>query len=99
MRGQAAGPVERQGMIGRLSLSIIALVAGIAIANFVSGLSQSLRNLVGLASGPGIAQPRETATNSGDTARTEPADEKQGLVKLSQDQITAAHIDLATVQG
>src|SRR6266542_7146677 len=101
MRCQAAGPVERQGMIGRLSLSIIALVAGIAIANFVSGLSQSLRNLVGLASGPGIAQPRETATNSGDlrTARTEPADEKQGLVKLSQDQITAAHIDLATVQG
>jgi membrane fusion protein, heavy metal efflux system len=88
-------------MISRLPLSIIALLALIAIASFVPGLSQSLRTLGGLASGPGIAQPRETATGSRDLepARTEPADEKQDLVKLSQDQIAAAHIELTTVQG
>ena len=88
-------------MIGRLPLSIVALVAGIAIASFVPGLSQSLRNLVGLASGPSSAQPRGVATVGTEqpTPQTEPAEDKQAILKLTEDQITAARIDMATVQG
>ena len=39
-------------MIGRITVVMVAVVAGVAVATFVPGLSQSLRNAVGLASGP-----------------------------------------------
>ena len=88
-------------MIGRLPLSIVALVAGIAIASFVPGLSQSLRNLVGLTPPPGGAQSQGIATISTEQRAppTEPAEDKQSILKLTEDQVTAARIDLATVQG
>ena len=38
-------------MTGRFALSLIALAAGVALASFVPGLSQSLRSVVGLAPG------------------------------------------------
>src|SRR6266508_1455366 len=84
-------------MIGRLSLLIVALAIGVAVASLVPGLSQSLRKAVGLVSEPGAAQPR---TDSGEQrkAGSEPDDEKQN-VKLTEQQITAARIDLVTARG
>src|SRR6266542_5353905 len=88
-------------MIGRLPLSVLALMAGVAIASFAPGLSQSLRNLVGLTPPPGGAQSQGIATISTEqrAPRTEPAEDKQSILKLTEDQVTAARIDLATVQG
>src|SRR6266496_3915504 len=76
-------------------------MAGVTIASFAPGLSQSLRNLVGLSPGPSGAQPRgaEAISTEHRAPRTEPAEDKQGILKLTEDQVTAAHIDLATVQG
>ncbi len=88
-------------MIGRVTVVIVAVAAGVAVATFVPGLSQSLRNAVGLASGPGSAQLQGTAASAPKLGlrHTEPDEEKPALVKLTQDQITAAHIDLTTVRG
>src|SRR6266567_5234414 len=88
-------------MIGRLPLSVLALMAGVAIASFAPGLSQSLRNLVGLTPPPGGAQSQGIATISTEQRAppTEPAEDKQSILKLTEDQVTAARIDLATVQG
>ncbi|TMJ42386.1 MAG: efflux RND transporter periplasmic adaptor subunit, partial [Alphaproteobacteria bacterium] len=88
-------------MIGRLALIIVAVAAGVSVATFVPGLSQSFRYAVGLASGPGVAQLQGTAASAPElrTRHTEPDEEKPALVKLTQDQITAAHIDLTTVRG
>src|SRR6266436_9061916 len=88
-------------MIGRVALALAAVAAGVAITTFVPGLSQSLRYAVGLASGPGVAQLQGTAASAPElrTRRTEPDEEKPALVKLTQDQITAARIDLTTVRG
>jgi cobalt-zinc-cadmium efflux system membrane fusion protein len=87
-------------MIGRVTVVIAAVAAGVAVATFVPGLSQSLRNAVSLASGPGGAQLLGTAASAPElrTRHTEPDEEKPALVKLTQDQITAAHIDLTTVR-
>jgi cobalt-zinc-cadmium efflux system membrane fusion protein len=86
-------------MIGRLPLSIVALAAGIAVASLVPGLSQSIRKAVGW-SEPSAAQPqRKEASGEQRIPGSAAADEKQGIVKLTEDQITAAHIDLATAQG
>jgi cobalt-zinc-cadmium efflux system membrane fusion protein len=88
-------------MIGRVTVVIAAATAGVAVATFVPGLSQSLRNAVGLASGPGGAQLQGTAASAPElrTRHTEPDEEKPALVRLTQDQIMAAHIDLATARG
>ena len=82
-------------MIGRVALAIVAVAAGVAVATFVPGLSQSLRNAVGLASGRGATQLQETAANAPErrTPRKEPDEDKPALVRLTQDQITAARID------
>jgi hypothetical protein len=48
-------------MISRVAVVIVAVAAGVAVATFVPGLSQSLRNVVGLASGPVGAQPQESS--------------------------------------
>jgi membrane fusion protein, heavy metal efflux system len=88
-------------MTGRFALSLIALAAGVALASFVPGLSQSLRSVVGLAPLPSAAQPREAAAN--DPAmrlrRAQPADDEPGILRLAQEQITAAGIELTTVGG
>jgi cobalt-zinc-cadmium efflux system membrane fusion protein len=88
-------------MIGRVTVVIAAVAAGVAVATFVPGLSQSLRNAVGLASSAGGAQLRGTAASAPElrTRHTAPDEEKPALVRLTQDQITAAHIDLTTVRG
>jgi cobalt-zinc-cadmium efflux system membrane fusion protein len=88
-------------MTGRFALSLIALAAGVALASFVPGLSQSLRSVVGLAPGPGGAQPREAAASDTETRllRAKPADDEPGILRLTQEQITAAGVELTTVRG
>ncbi len=88
-------------MTGRFALSLIALAAGVALASFVPGLSQSLRSVVGLAPLPGATQPRETAASDPATRlpRAKPADDEPGILRLTQEQITAAGIGLTTVGG
>src|SRR5712672_3401786 len=88
-------------MTGRFALSLIALAAGVALASFVPGLSQSLRSVVGLAPGPGGAQPREAAASDTETRllRAKPADDEPGILRLAQEQITAAGVELAPVDG
>jgi cobalt-zinc-cadmium efflux system membrane fusion protein len=88
-------------MTGRFALSLIALAAGVALASFVPGLSQSLRSVVGLAPGPGGAQPREAAASDTETRllRAKPADDEPGILRLTQEQITAAGVQLTTVRG
>jgi len=88
-------------MTGRFALSLIALAAGVALASFVPGLSQSLRSLVGLTPLPSAAQPRETAANDAATRlpRAKPAEDEPGILRLTQEQITAAGIELTTVAG
>jgi hypothetical protein len=49
------------------ALCVVALAVGVSVASFVPGLSQSLRNVVGLALGPGAVQPRETAASDPET--------------------------------
>src|SRR5712672_2310887 len=83
------------------ALCVVALAVGVSVASFVPGLSQSLRSVVGLAPGPGAAQPRETAAPDAATRlpRAKPADDEPGILRLSQQQITTAGVELATVGG
>jgi membrane fusion protein, heavy metal efflux system len=87
-------------MIGRLSPLVVALVAGIAIASFIPGLSQQLRMAVGYGPGPGAAPAKgqEPATSERKSS-ADSKDEQQGIVKLTEDEIEAASIELAMAQG
>jgi hypothetical protein len=51
------------------ALCVVALAVGVSVASFVPGVSQSLRNVVGLAPSPGAAQPRETAASDPEHGR------------------------------
>jgi membrane fusion protein, heavy metal efflux system len=88
-------------MIGRLSLLIVALVAGVAAASLIPGFSQSVRKAVGLISEPGGTQAQGDRANRAEQRKlaTEPTDEKQNIIKLSEEQIIAARIDVVTIQG
>jgi len=87
-------------MIARLSPLVVALVAGIAIASFIPGLSQQLRMAVGYVPRPGTApvKGQEPATSERKSS-ADPKDEQQGIVKLTEDEIEAASIELAMAQG
>jgi membrane fusion protein, heavy metal efflux system len=88
-------------MIGRVSLLIVALVAGIAVASLIPGFSQSVRKAIGLMSEPGAAQSRGDTASTAEQRKpaTQPTDEKRNVIKLTEEQIIAAHIDLVGTQG
>jgi cobalt-zinc-cadmium efflux system membrane fusion protein len=77
------------------------LAVGVSVASFVPGLSQSLRSVVGLAPSPGAVQPRETAASDPETRspRAKPADDEPGILRLTQEQLTAGGVELTTVRG
>jgi len=83
------------------ALCVVALAVGVSVASFVPGLSQSLRSVVGLAPSPGAVQPRETAASDPETRspRAKPADDEPGILRLTQEQLTAAGVELTTVRG
>jgi membrane fusion protein, heavy metal efflux system len=87
-------------MIGRASLLIVAFAVGVAAASFVPGLTESVRKAVGLAAGRGVAEVRQDATSGAEAKKPNaetPNDQQK--VKLTDEQIAAAHIDLVAVQG
>jgi cobalt-zinc-cadmium efflux system membrane fusion protein len=73
-------------MIGRYSPLVIAFAVGVAVATLL-GLSNSVRRVFGLASEANVAQSREPA-----------ADEKQ-TIRLTDEQVAVAQIDLIAIQG
>jgi len=83
-------------MISRPASGIIGLVAGVLAASFIPGLPQSLHSVVGLAPGPGaVSLPGTTKVD----LKTPPkaVDDEPGVLRLTQEQITAAGIELTTV--
>src|SRR4051794_14479078 len=84
-------------MVGRFSLLALVFVVGIAVASLAPGVPQTLRKLVGLAVEPGAAQSqRKDAVQLRDDAGNGHED-KPATVKLTQEQIAEAHIDVASV--
>src|SRR5215218_2793871 len=80
--------------ISRISLLFIVLVIGIAAASLIPGLSQAVRSITGFGSATGVA-----ARPAQEKSTAEPAEEKDGIIKLTEAQVSTAGIDLATVQA
>ena len=87
-------------MIGRVLLVMVAIAAGVAGASLIPGLAQSVRTAVGFSSGQGAPQVRADAANSAEQGKPKPgsADEQQ-IVKLTEEQITTASIDLVAARS
>jgi membrane fusion protein, heavy metal efflux system len=86
---------------GRLPVFAVAVAIGIAIASLVPQLSEAVRGALGLASSTGVAVlGGEEAV--GEAGKRKPAaasnDDLPAIVKLTDDQIGAAGIELAPVQ-
>jgi cobalt-zinc-cadmium efflux system membrane fusion protein len=84
-------------MFGRLSLSIVALLAGIALASFIPALSQWVRTI---ATYPTMSAEKglESASEEGKRS-AEPRDEQQGAIKLTAEEIEAAGIEVAEARS
>jgi cobalt-zinc-cadmium efflux system membrane fusion protein len=80
-------------MTGRLSLLAIGFIVGITLSRAVAHLPQ----LLPAAFSPGPAAQEEAAADQNRGAGS--ADEQQGLVKLSADDIAAAGIEVAAVES
>jgi cobalt-zinc-cadmium efflux system membrane fusion protein len=80
-------------MIGRLSLLSISLVVGIALAGALARFPQLLPAV--FPSGPAVQEEGGVEHNPGSAS----ADETQGLVKLSAEDIEAAGIEVAAVES
>ena len=83
-------------MIGRLSIAIVVFVAGVIAASLFPGLSDSLRKAVGLSS-PHAEHVRADAMEHS-SSKAQANDDKQSL-KLTDEQIAAARIELVVAQG
>jgi membrane fusion protein, heavy metal efflux system len=85
-------------MIRRASLVLVGFAVGVATASLVPGLAESVRKAIGLPAVRGAVQVREEPTNGTRKPSSEAGAEQQ-IVKLTDEQIAAAHIDLVAVQG
>jgi cobalt-zinc-cadmium efflux system membrane fusion protein len=83
-------------MMGRLFLVAVALVAGIAVASLLPELPSRLRAIVGLSSASSL-QAKEPAVEHKTEAGA--SDDRQGLVKLSEDEIKTAGIRVGVVEA
>jgi cobalt-zinc-cadmium efflux system membrane fusion protein len=84
-------------MFGRLPLSIIALLAGIALASFIPGLPQWVRTIATFHS-ISAEQSREPSSEE-NRERAEPRDEQQGTIRLTAEEVEAAGIEVAPAQS
>src|SRR5262245_52761167 len=80
----------------RWLLLLVIFAVGVATATVVPELSQSLRKAIRLTPPPGAAQER--ADTPGQAIDSKLADEKQ-QIKLTEDQIAAAQIEVVAVQA
>jgi len=84
----------------RLLVFAFAVVIGIAVASLVPKLSDGIRTALGLVSGTGVAvlNGQEAKGEAGKRKPEAPGNELPPVVKLTDDQIGAAGIELAPVQ-
>ncbi len=85
-------------MMVRLSLLIVAVVGGMAVAIFAPGLSQWIRAAVPFSERAGATPETRASAASDRKSGAETADD-QGLVKLTEDEVKAAGIELAVAQS
>ena len=86
-------------MIGRLTLAMIALACGIAIASFVPQIPQMLRATAGLGGGGSHdARPERQGDERATDARGDAADAVPSTIKLTSEEIATAGIEVATVE-
>src|SRR5262245_47908052 len=87
-------------MIRHVSLVIVALAVGVGAASLMPGFTESVRKAIGLAAVRGAVQLREKPPNGAESRKpnSEPAGERR-TVKLTDEQIAAARIEVATVQS
>ena len=94
--------MKDRAMAGRLSLVLLGFVVGIAVIRLAPGVPQTVRKLAGLALEPGAALSDRKVTDADHPPRDEDGnapDEKQAVVRLTDEQATEAHIDMASVEG
>jgi cobalt-zinc-cadmium efflux system membrane fusion protein len=88
-------------LTGRLPVFAVAVAIGIAVASLVPPLSETVRTALGFASGAGVAvlSGQEAADDAAKRRVALSSDnEEPSIVKLTDDQIVAAGIELAPVQ-
>jgi membrane fusion protein, heavy metal efflux system len=85
-------------MIGRTSLSVLALLVGVMLAALMPGPLQKLRSAMGLGPAEQHEQPSEGGGERAPTGEAS-ADEQPGVIKLTEDQMRSAGIAVAAVQG
>jgi membrane fusion protein, heavy metal efflux system len=102
MRTDATGLFHRiRHLSGRLPFFAVAVAIGIAVASLAPQLSEAVRAALGLASGMGVAVPggQEAIDDASQRKRDAASNSEQpAVVKLTNDQIEAAGIELAPVQ-
>jgi cobalt-zinc-cadmium efflux system membrane fusion protein len=102
MRTDATDPYRRiRRLCGRLSVFAVAVAIGIGVASVVPQLSAAVRAALGFAPGTGVAalSGEEAADDAGQRKRDAASDnELPATVKLTEDQIGDAGIELAPVQ-
>ena len=94
--------MKDRAMAWRLSLVLLGFVVGIAVMSLAPGVPQTVRKLAGLALEPGAALSDRKVTDADHPPRDEDGnapDEKQAVVRLTDEQATEAHIDMASVEG
>jgi cobalt-zinc-cadmium efflux system membrane fusion protein len=89
--------VNNRATVGWLSLVLIAFVIGLAVASLAPGVPQIVRKLAGLAFEPSTAQLPDAGPEPRGEGSTAP-DDKPAIVRLTDEQLTEAHIDLAQVE-
>ena len=82
----------------RLAFVSFGFVAGIAVASLELSVPQTVRKFAGLPFRPGTAQSPDTAPQPRGESGNAP-DDKQAVVRLTDEQLTEAHIDLAQVES
>jgi cobalt-zinc-cadmium efflux system membrane fusion protein len=87
-------------MIRRASLVIVAFAVGVGAASLLPGLAESVRKVIGLPAVRGAVQLGEEPTNGAEARKpSSEAGAEQQIVKLTDEQIAAARIELVAVQG
>jgi membrane fusion protein, heavy metal efflux system len=87
-------------MIRRASLVIVAFAVGVGAASLLPGLAESVRKVIGLPAVRGAVQLGEEPANGAEARRpSSEAGAEQQIVKLTDEQIAAARIELVAVQG
>ena len=94
--------MKDRAMAGRLSLVLLGFVVGIGVMSLAPGMPQTVHRLVGWALELSAAQSHRKLTDADQQTRdrdSDAPDEKQSVVTLTDEQITEAHIDVASVEG